>query len=129
MWFLEPPESRFEVFLAHDPKLLPERLKNIARDLFLSLKRISGFWNLQKSVLKHFWFLAQNYCQNGSKTWRATYFWVWTEYLVFATSRKPFEAFLVPGPKLLSERLKNIARELFLDLDRIFGFWNLQKSF
>jgi len=75
-----------------------------------------------ESRLKHFWFLAQNYCQNGSKTWRASYFWVWTEYLVFGTSRNRFEAFLVPGPKLLPERLKNMARELFLGLDRISGF-------
>ena len=27
--------------------------------------------------------LAQNYCQIGLKTWRATYFWVETEYLIF----------------------------------------------
>ena len=90
IWFLEPPESRFEAFVVPGPKLLPELFKNMARELFLSLDRISGFWNLQKAGLKHFWFLAQNYCQNGSKIWRARYFWVWTEYVVFATSRKPF---------------------------------------
>ena len=72
--FVEPPESRFEAFLVPGPKLLTEQIKNIARELFLGLKRMSGFWNLQKSVLKHFWFLAHNYCQNGSKTLRANYF-------------------------------------------------------
>ena len=91
IWFLKPPESRFQPFLVPDPKLLPEGLQNMARELFLDLDRIFGVWNLQKSFLKPFWFLAQNYYQNRSKSLR-------------------FEAFLVPSPKLLPERLKNIAR-------------------
>ena len=53
-WFLESPESRFETFLAPGPKPLPEQLKSIARKPFFGLDRISGFWNLQKAVLKHF---------------------------------------------------------------------------
>ena len=47
IWFLEPPESRFQPFLVPDPKLLPEGLKNMARELFLDLDRISGFWTVQ----------------------------------------------------------------------------------
>ena len=43
IWFLEPPESRFEAFLAPGPKPLPERLIFIARDPFFGLDRISGF--------------------------------------------------------------------------------------
>ena len=65
IWFLKPPESRFQPFLVPDPKLLPE----------------------------------------DSKTWRASYFWVWTEYLVFGASRNRFDAIVVPGPKLLPEQL------------------------
>ena len=72
--FPEPPGSHFKAFLTPGPKPLPERFIFIAREPFFGLDRISGFWNLQKAVLKHFWFLAQNYCQNGSKTWRANYF-------------------------------------------------------
>ena len=40
-------------------------------------------WTFQKAVLKHFWFLAQNHCQNGSKSWRERYWWVRTDNLVF----------------------------------------------
>ena len=64
-----------------------------------------------------FWLLAWSHCQNGSKI-----------SSLFPSSRKPFEAFLVSGPKLLSDRLKNMARDLFLGRDRIFDFWNLQKA-
>ena len=49
IWFLEPPETRFQLFLVPDPKLLPEGFKNMARELFLDLDRISGFWTVQKS--------------------------------------------------------------------------------
>ena len=44
----------------------------------------------EKAVLKYFWLLAQNHCQNGSKVSRASYFLVWTEYLSgFWNLRKP----------------------------------------
>ena len=62
----------------------------MARDPFFGLERISGFWNLQKAVLKHFWLLAQNHCQNGSKVWRASYFSAWSEYLLVGTLRTLF---------------------------------------
>ena len=88
-WFLEPSEGRFEAFLAPGPKPLPERLIFIARELFFGLDRTSSFWSLQKAVLKHFWLLAQNHCQNGSFSLRASHFSVWTEYLVFRLSRRP----------------------------------------
>ena len=87
IWFLEPPEGHFEAFLDPGPKPLPEHLIFIAREPFLVLGRISGFWSLQKAVLKHFWPLAQNHCQNGSFSLRASHFSVWTEYLVFEASR------------------------------------------
>ena len=58
-WFLESPEGRFEAFLAPGPKPLPEQLIFIAREPFFGLDRISGFWRLQKAVLKHFWLLAK----------------------------------------------------------------------
>jgi len=48
IWFLEPPESRFEAFLVPSPTLLPEWVKNMARKLFLSLDRISGFGTSRK---------------------------------------------------------------------------------
>ena len=66
---------------------LPERFKNKARKLFFGLDRRSGFWNLQKIVLKHFWCASLNYCQNVSKAYRASYFWF---RLAFGTFRKPF---------------------------------------
>ena len=86
----QPPERRFKAFLAPGPKPLPERLIFIAREPFFGLDRISGFWSLQKAVLPHFWFLAQNHCQNGLFSLRARHFSVWTEYLIFEASRKPF---------------------------------------
>ena len=61
----------------------------MAREPFWGLDRISGFWSLQKAVLKHVWPLAQNHYQNTSKLWRASHFSVQTEYLVFGFSRKP----------------------------------------
>ena len=67
-----------------------------------------------ESRLKHFWFLAQNYCQIGSKTWRATYFWVETEYLIFETSRKPFSTISGSWPKTIARRTqKHGARVIF----------------
>ena len=72
------------------PKPLPERLIFIARELFFGLDQISGFWSLQEDVLRHFLPLAQNHCQNRSFSLRASHFSVWTEYLVFGASRKPF---------------------------------------
>ena len=126
--WLDFPKGRFEAFLILGPKLLPEQLKIMARELFFGLHRISGFWNLQKADVKHFWFLAQNYCQNGSKAGAGVILGsgpnIW--FLNFPEGR--FEEFLLPGPKLLPERLKNMACELFLALDRISGFWNLQKT-
>ena len=83
---------------------------------------------LQKAVLKDFWPLAENHCQNGSFSLRAKYFSFWTEYLVFGTSRCRFKGFLASGPKPLPERFIFIAREPFFGLDRISGFWNLQKA-
>ena len=74
IWFLEPLESGFEAFLVPSTKLLPERFINMARELFLSLDGISAFWNFQKSRFEEFWFLVENYCQNVSQTWRASYF-------------------------------------------------------
>ena len=90
IWFLKAPEGRFEAFLAPGLKPLPERLIFIAREPFFGLDRISGLWSLQKAVLKHFWALPQNHCQNGSFSLRASNFSVWTEYLVFGTSRRLF---------------------------------------
>ena len=74
IWFLKSSEGRFETFLALGLKPLPERLKSMARELFFGLDRIFGFWTLQKGVLEHFWMMAQNHCQNGSKVWRASHF-------------------------------------------------------
>ena len=51
---------------------------------------ISSFWSLQKAVLRHFWILAQNHCQNGLFSLRASHFSPWAEYLVFGASRRPF---------------------------------------
>ena len=114
IWFLEPPEDRFEAFLAPGPKPLPERLKSMAREPFFGLDRISGFWNHQKTVLKHFWLLAQNHCQNNSKVWRASHFWVWTEYLVFRLSRTPFWRTSGPSPKTIARTAQNYgARAIF----------------
>jgi hypothetical protein len=98
------------------------KLARIAREPFFGLDRISGCWNLQKTVLKHFWPLAQNHCQNSSFSLRASHFSVWTEYLVLEPPEGRFKAFLAPGPKPLPERLIFIAREPFFGLDRISGF-------
>ena len=81
------------------------------------LDRTSSFWNLQKAVMKHFWLLAQNHCQNTLFSLRASYFLVWTEYLFFGASRKLFCSISGSEPKTLPEHLIFIARELFLSLD------------
>ena len=127
--FQAPPERSFEACLAPSIKPLPERLKSMARELFLvwteylvfgtsrkPVWSISGSWpkTIARTVQKHG---ARTIFESGPNIW----------FLEPPESR--FEAFLVPGPKLLPERLKNMARDLFLDLDRICGFWNLQKSF
>ena len=87
IWSLEPPEGRFEAFRAPGPKPLPERLIFTARELFFGLDRISSFWSHQKAVMKHFWLLAENHCQNGLFSLRASHFSVWTEEHILALCR------------------------------------------
>ena len=83
-------------------KPLPEQLIFIERERFFALNRISGFWNLQKAVLKHFWLLAQNHCQNALFSLRASHFSLWIEYLVFGKSRKPFWSISGSWPKTIA---------------------------
>ena len=90
LWFLDPPDSCFKAFLAPGPKPLPEHLIFITREPFFALDRIFGFWKLQEAVLKHFWPLTQNHCQNALFLLRASHFSLWTEYLAFGGSRKSF---------------------------------------
>ena len=90
------------------------KLARIAREPFFGLDRISGFWSLQKAVLRHFWPLAQNHCQNGSFSLRASHFSVWTEYLVFGASRRPFEGISGPRPKTIARTVHfHCARIIF----------------
>ena len=67
IWFLEPPEGCFEAFLVLGPKPLPERLKTMAREPFFGLDRISGFWRLQKTVLKHSGFWPKTIARTAQK--------------------------------------------------------------
>ena len=119
----EPPEGHFKVFLAPGPKQLQERLFFIAREPFFGLDRISRFWSLQKAVLRHFWLLAQNHCQNNSFSLRASHLSVCLD-----PPEGRFKAFLAPSPKPLPEQPKSMARERFFVLVRISGFWTLQKA-
>ena len=77
---------------------------------------------LQKAVVKDFWPLAENHCQNGLFSLRASHFSVWTEYLVFAAISIQQNLKLDRLPKPLPERLIFIAREPFFGMDRISGF-------
>ena len=74
----------------------------IAREQFFALNRISVPWSLQRAVLKHFWLLAQNHCQNALFSLRASHFSLWTEYLVFGDSRKPFWRISGSWPKTIA---------------------------
>ena len=136
--------------LAPSMKPLPEeRLKNIVALSVIqkAVWSISGFWpkTIVRSAQKHgarpifgsrpnIWFLKPpescfqpflvpdpKLLPEDSKTWRASYFWVWTEYLVFGASRNRFDA-IVSWPQTIARTTHNMAGELFLGLDRIFGF-------
>ena len=72
IWFWDPPEDCFQAFLDPGPKPLLERLIFKAREPFFALDRISGFGILQKPVFRVFWILAQNHCQNGLFSRRAS---------------------------------------------------------
>ena len=97
------------------------KLARIAREPFFGLDRISGFWSLQKAVLRHFWPLAQNHCQNGSFSLRASHFSVWTEYLVWKPPEGRFNAFLAPSPK---NHIKHVVSEAWA----LGHYVNLQKD-
>ena len=68
----------------------------------LGSPNICGFWSRQNIVLKHFWALAQNHCQNGLESWRASHFSVWSEYLVFGVVRFLFWSRSAPWPKTIA---------------------------
>ena len=73
-------------------------------------------WFLEppENRFKAFWPLAQNHCQNGSFSLRASHFSVWTEYLVFGTSRRPFEGISGPRPKTIARTVHfHCARTIF----------------
>ena len=91
----------------------PKQPKIIAREPFSFKIKIWAYLGARIGI----WNLS-----SGVNNMAREFFWIWTQYLIFGPSRNCFNAILEPGPKLLPEHLKNMARELFLGLDRIFGF-------
>ena len=90
----------------------------------LHTNEITRFWTLQKTVLKHFCILAQNHCQNGSFSRRASHFSLWVEYLVLGPSRRLFSRISGSWPKTIARTPHfQSARAIFRSGSNIW-FWD-----